>query len=255
MNSVDIFDLEQDDSICTDEIRGKIPPFSQLLPYTVLWEGFDAQEAYQQYLTYRKSGELEGFTPVFLADDSEHFLRESVFYVREEHAFSPSEIIKTLQKAEKFPIDHFFSHSFARLSLQWRQIRKEHKCRLYHSNRLTSGFGSCSFVLLKIPTSCPWELPAYLPFCQSYSEMELDPQVSILRAWKQKYGVQLLCIHVDMVQMIFDKERMNDELYHSFARELFCVQPHMVSDYYLNFDNLVYNLKHGEQPVFLFYWN
>ena len=68
MNSVDIFDLEQDDSICTDEIRGKIPPFSQLLPYTVLWEGFDAQEAYQQYLTYRKSGELEGFTPVFLAD-------------------------------------------------------------------------------------------------------------------------------------------------------------------------------------------
>ena len=213
VNSVDIFDLEQDDSICTDEIRGKIPPFSQLLPYTVLWEGFDAQEAYQQYLTYRKSGELEGFTPVFLADDSEHFLRESVFYVREEHAFSPSEIIKTLQKAEKFPIDHFFSHSFARLSLQWRQIRKEHKCRLYHSNRLTSGFGSCSFVLLKIPTSCPWELPAYLPFCQSYSEMELDPLVSILRAWKQKYGVQLLCIHVDMVQMIFDKERMNDELY------------------------------------------
>jgi hypothetical protein len=251
---LDIFELERDDFVCMDETRKNLPAVSRLAPYEVLWEGTDAQEAFRQYLAYREIGDREGYTPVFLADDWDCLLRESIFFAHEEKSFSPQKRQTAIEAAERYKIEHFYSHSFARLSLAWRRIRKEHKCRLYQSNRLTSGFGPCSFVLVKVATDHAWELPAYLPFCRNYGAPSLEQLIAILEAWKKNYGAQLLCIHFDMIQMIFDREGMDDEKYHNFAREIFCVQPDLVADYYLNFDNLVYNLKHGEQPVFLFYW-
>lgn len=251
---MDIFDWDRDAFVCTDDMRKNLPGLSRLLPYEVLWEGTDEQEAFRQYLNYRESGEREGYTPVFLADDWDYMLRESVFFAEEEKAFSPRQIEKTLQAAGQFDVEHFFSHSFARLSLPWRRIRKEHKCRLYPSCKLITGFGPSSFVLVKIPTGHPWELPAYLPFCRSYGAPSLEQLTAVLQVWKQRYGAQLLCVHCDMIQMIFKRDGMEDQQFHNFAREIFCVQPELVADYYQNFDNLVYNLKNGEQPVFLFYW-
>lgn len=226
--------------------------FADLFSYERLSVSTNEKEALR---LYREAAASQKGVPVLVADDSDCILLDAAAFAFENGEASPKSIQAMLLEAQSHSAGRYFAETFKRLPLQWRQVHRGKECELLGNDGLCSGFDPCRFELLRLPTDHPWEIPAYLPFFHPYDGPSLEQLISVLKDWHARYGAQILCVSFDMLQFLFDRSRMDESAYHRLAREIFCIHPALVIDYYQNFDNLLYNLQNSEEPIFQLWWD
>ncbi|MCM1112203.1 MAG: DUF4253 domain-containing protein [Muribaculum sp.] len=167
---------------------------------------FSSQARYEDVMdAYEKAvlqGRQEGFTPVLVPTDD---VLEEYFGILKDDGYSLDDILKTeLESGEKWLQDRFEEDTIDDLDMEELIGQFEGKPEVvdrYTAFQDYRSKGIVETILLKVPTSKPWELVAYVPFGGWNDCPEVEKMMAVCKYWFEKYGAVPVTISHDVMEM------------------------------------------------------
>lgn len=162
----------------------------------------DVMEAYGQAML---QGKQEGFTPVLVPSDD---VLDEYLGILKDDEYTLEDILKTeLESGEELlkkrfeeytgdEADEFDMEEFMGGFDGVPEVVDSYTAfREYQSNRIVET------ILLKVPTTKPWELVAYVPFGGWNECPEVKEMMAVCKYWFEKYGAVPVTISHDVMEM------------------------------------------------------
>lgn len=174
-------------------------------PYQIFSEKASYEEVMAAYEQAVSQGQQEGFTPVLVPADR---TLEEYLGILKEDGYSLEKILKSeLKSGEellKERSDEYMTDEGNEAGLEEFAGDSEDEPEVvdhYSAFEKWSEEGIMETILLKVPTTRPWELVAYVPFggwneCPDAGEM-----MAICKYWFEKYGAVPVTITHDIMEM------------------------------------------------------
>lgn len=174
-------------------------------PYQIFSSEADHKEIMEAYEQAVLQGQEEGFTPVLVRADD--VLDEHLGMVMEE-GYSVEEVLKAEPESGQQWLEETFQ-------LFWNGIdgfdmdafvgHYQGKATVVDSYSALQGYFSLmentETILLKVPTTKPWEVVAYVPFGGWNECPEAEKMMAVCKHWYEKYGAVPVTISHDVMEM------------------------------------------------------
>ena len=169
------------------------------------------KEVSKKYLTLYKEGKEKGYTPVFLTVD-EYLLKTFEISMKDENTDNMIDIFnKNLEKAKNInPIELF--NKFIEQSMDKYFTEDDYKFDDSNKNNLkfltifnNEGNLKDNVILVKVPTTKPYEVLAYFGM-GGYNECPFPAeQVAVAKYWYEKYGAVPAAITYDEIEFYVER--------------------------------------------------
>ena len=226
MSVIHIDDYKQCNSINEISDNAKSIISFVKLPCLVYEEGYDYDTLMKEFKDMTKAGLSEGYTPLIV-------LADEYFYFDSEENYSPQETLNSDLSNGKKLLNERFKYNLRyvqtdvdeyieSISGEYDDDCEKMDCPFSFFNFETK---SCyETIVFKIPTTNPWELPAYIPFggwneCPDAKEM-----TSICKYWYDQYGAVPIAVTHDILEMEVPKP-VSSEISIEVAKEHYAFCP------------------------------
>ncbi|MFG6368267.1 MAG: DUF4253 domain-containing protein [Lachnospiraceae bacterium] len=198
-------------------------------PYQIFSTTASYQDVMNAYNRALLQGQEEGFTPVLVSSDD---VLEEYFGILEEDGYILEDILKKELKSGEELLKEYFEGYIEDTD------NMEEFIGVFDGEPIVIG-GYTAFqrfssekiietILLKVPTTKPWELVAYVPFGGWNDCPNVEDMMAICKYWFEKYGAVPVTITHDVMEMHISTPIAEEDAL-QVAKEHFAFTPDRVS--------------------------
>lgn len=174
-------------------------------PYQIFSSKASYEEVMNAYEQAALQGQQEGFTPLLVPTDD---VLEEYLDILKDDGYSLEDILKlepeSGEEVLKQRFDEYTNSSEAGFSMEEFVGKYDSESTPVESYSAFVDFfskGIVETILLKVPTTKPWELVAYVPFGGWNECPEAEKMMAICKYWFEKYGAVPVTITHDVMEM------------------------------------------------------
>jgi len=193
----------------TKELANKIAALIGHHPHELIENADDVSLVMEKYKALLSQGKAEGFTPLIVVPSET--LLEALEYAKEEQDFEA-----IISKSYEVDISVFFERRIKEASFDGEyEVDLASEDSDANNGEALNIFLSLTdyttnrpypvLMVVKIPTTNPWELAAYIPM-GGFNDCPMpQEQVAVFKYWYEKYGVRPAVVSYDIWELYVEK--------------------------------------------------